>query len=92
MLLAPLGLRLGLRDERVVCWDADTDEEMGNWGTPREHQGRQEAERRAQAEAQARQAEASARAEAERRAQAEAQARGRPRPRPARKPNAAPAN
>ena len=30
VLLVSLGLRLGLRDERVVCWDAATDEEIGD--------------------------------------------------------------
>ncbi|HTU91249.1 MAG TPA: Uma2 family endonuclease [Gemmataceae bacterium] len=30
LLLAPVGLLLGLRDERAVCWDADTEEEIGN--------------------------------------------------------------
>ena len=30
LLLAPLRLRVGLRDERVVCWDADSGAELGD--------------------------------------------------------------
>lgn len=33
LLLAPVRLWLGLRDERAVCWDADTGEEMSDWRT-----------------------------------------------------------
>lgn len=33
LLLEPLRLWLGLRDERAVCWDADTDKEIDDWAT-----------------------------------------------------------
>ncbi len=49
LLLEPLGLLLGLRDERAVCWDADTGQEIEDFT----------------AMAQARNAEAQARAAAE---------------------------
>jgi Uma2 family endonuclease len=58
VLLKPLRLLVGLRDERVVCWDADTGEEIGDLtamaqARDAETQARQAAEA-ALAEAQAR--------------------------------------
>jgi Uma2 family endonuclease len=71
--LAPLGLCLGLRDNRVVCYDTITGEELGDYGQIREEllavrrRAEQEAEARATAERQAREAD-QARAAAEREA------------------------
>jgi colicin import membrane protein len=80
VLLDQLGVRLGLRDNRIVCWDAATDEEVGNY--VRQAQAREAAEQQARAEADARRAaeeraraEADARRAAEERARAEADAR-----------------
>jgi Uma2 family endonuclease len=42
--LEPLGLLLGLRDNHVACYDADTGEEMGDYA--QERKGRQAAEER----------------------------------------------
>jgi hypothetical protein len=33
LLLKPLGVRMGVRDNRVVCYDAATDEELGDYTT-----------------------------------------------------------
>jgi colicin import membrane protein len=65
LLLKPLRLLVGLRDERVVCWDADSGEEIGDLAAMA--QARQHAEAEREAEMQARQA-----AEAEREAEAQA--------------------
>jgi len=85
--LAPLGLRLGLRGERVVCWDATSDQELGDYvGVCRQLEqeiaAREEAERQAKKAADARREaerrqkeEANARREAERRQKEEADAR-----------------
>jgi Uma2 family endonuclease len=85
--LAPVGIRLGLRDGRVVCWDAESDQELGDYvGVCRQLEqeiaAREEAQRQARkAERQARKAErqakvdADARREAEKRQKAEARAR-----------------
>jgi Uma2 family endonuclease len=54
VLLEPLGLRLGLKDNRVVCFDAQTGDELGDY--TQEHEARQAAEQDRQREAQARQA------------------------------------
>jgi colicin import membrane protein len=72
VLLKPLRLLVGLRDERVVCWDADSGEEIGDLTAMAQAWHAAEAAR--EAEAQARQAEAQARQAAEA-ALAEAQAR-----------------
>jgi colicin import membrane protein len=86
VLLKPLRLLVGLRDERVVCWDADMGEEIGDLtamaqardaeaqARQAEAQARHVAEAALDAEARARQAEAQARQAAEV-ALAEAQAR-----------------
>jgi hypothetical protein len=77
--LAPLGLLLGARGNRVVLYDAATGEELGDYAAitaqrDRAQEARQAAEARAQEEADARQAESRAREEAEARARdAEAQ-------------------
>jgi Uma2 family endonuclease len=69
-----LGLFLGMRDNRVYCYDEITGEELsGSYSV--EKRGREAAEERARAEARARQVEAQARQEAEERARAEAEAR-----------------
>jgi colicin import membrane protein len=73
VLLEGLGIRLGLRDNQVVCWDAVTGEEVGDYtqvteAYARERQARAAAERREQEHAEAR-------AAAERRAEEEAEAR-----------------
>jgi Uma2 family endonuclease len=80
VLLEELGVRLGLRDNHLVCWDAATDAELGDY--TQVEQARAVAEQAARAEADARQAaegraraEADARQAAEGRAQAEADAR-----------------
>lgn len=74
LFLEPVGLWLALRDERVVCFDADTGEELRDY--VQERLARQDAEQREQAEAQARRtaeqrehAEADARRAAEQRLQ-----------------------
>ncbi len=76
-----LGLCLGMRDNRVVCYDAQTGEEIGDYrqvteARQREAEARQAAEVQARHEAEDRQAaEAQARREAEaRRREAEARA------------------
>jgi colicin import membrane protein len=82
VLVAPLRLLVGLRDERVVCWDADTQEEIGDLTAQAQARQRAEAERQAEAQARQRaeaerQAEAQARQRAEAECEAEAQARQR---------------
>lgn len=52
LLLEPLRLYLGLRENRVVCFDADTGEEIGDYAAVT--YARQDAERRAREEAEAR--------------------------------------
>jgi Uma2 family endonuclease len=52
--LEPVRLLMGLRDEKVVCWDADTGEEIQNFTAMA--QARQAAETALTSEAQARQA------------------------------------
>jgi colicin import membrane protein len=80
VLLEPLGIGLGLRDNQVVCWDAATDRELGSYAQldaareAAERLARLEAETRRRAEEQAG-AEADARRVAEERARAEAEAR-----------------
>ncbi len=59
LLLKPLGVRLGIRDNRVVCYDAATDEELGDYTTIHLALG---------AETKARKEEAKARKAAEKRA------------------------
>src|SRR5205807_2667823 len=54
VVIEELGLRLGLKDNRVVCWDAETGEELGDYA--QEQQARQAAEQQAREQAQARQA------------------------------------
>jgi colicin import membrane protein len=66
VLIEELGLRLGLKDNRVVCWDAETGEELGDY--TQEQRARQTAEQEAREQAQARQA-------AEQQAREQAQAR-----------------
>ncbi|HTU22301.1 MAG TPA: Uma2 family endonuclease [Gemmataceae bacterium] len=66
LLLEPVRLLMGLRDERVICWDADTGEEIADFA--------QLAQAHQQTEA-ARLAEAQARQQAEARLLAETQAR-----------------
>jgi colicin import membrane protein len=51
--LEPLGIWLGLRDNKVVCWEAAPEEEFGDY--TQVCQAREAAERRARAEAEARQ-------------------------------------
>jgi hypothetical protein len=63
LLLAPLRLLVGLRDERVVCWDADTGEELGD--VEAMDQARRRAEVIGEAEALARRAAEAALAEAQ---------------------------
>ncbi|HTT85372.1 MAG TPA: Uma2 family endonuclease [Rhizomicrobium sp.] len=88
LLLAPVRLLLGLREERVVCWDGDSGEEIGNLtdmaqarnvaeaALDAEAQARQAAEANRDAEAQAREAAEAALAEAQARIRAlEAQLR-----------------
>ncbi len=71
--LARVGIRLGLRGERVVCWDAASDQELGDYvGVCRLLE--QEIAARAEAERQARETPA-ARREAERREKESADAR-----------------
>jgi colicin import membrane protein len=80
LLLEPLGLRLGIVEEALVCFDASTGEVVGNYEQVSlarivaERHARQEAEARAAAEQHARQ-EAEARAAAEQHARREAEAR-----------------
>lgn len=76
LLLEPVRLLVGLRDERVVCWDADVGKEIGDFiataearddaeaGRAAEAQARRAAEAQGQADAQARQAAEAALAEA----------------------------
>jgi Uma2 family endonuclease len=68
-----LGLLLGLRDERVVCYDADTGQELGDYVQVTEQKAAAE-QRVQQAESRA-EHEAAARRVAEEQAQYEAQAR-----------------
>ncbi len=49
--LESLGLRLGLREERVVCWDAATDEEIGDLTQAMHELHKTEAARHAEAQA-----------------------------------------
>jgi Uma2 family endonuclease len=61
LLLKPLGLWLALEDERVVCYDADSGERLGDYEQvlheqAQERQAREAAERVAQQQAQAREA------------------------------------
>jgi colicin import membrane protein len=63
LLLAPVRLLLGLRDERVVCWDADTREEIGNLTAMAQARDAAEAAL-AQAQARIRELEAQLRREA----------------------------
>jgi Uma2 family endonuclease len=82
LLLEPLGVWLGVRDNRVVCYDAATDKELGDYtaiqrALETETDARKAAEMRAQEEAAARRAaeqreqeEATARRAAEQRAAA----------------------
>src|SRR5438128_877345 len=51
VLIKELGLWLGLKDNRVVCYDADTGKELGDY--TQEQQGRQAAEQLAREQAQA---------------------------------------
>ena len=74
--LGPAKLLLGLRDNRAVCWDAQTGEEIGDFAATVE--ARQQAEAACTAEAQARQqAEAALAAAQARLHELEAQARRR---------------
>jgi len=68
VVIVELGLRLGLKDNRVVCWDADTGEELGDYA--QEQQARQTAEQEAREQAKARQAAEQARQAAEQAQQA----------------------
>ena len=65
LLLEPVRLLLGLRNERVVCWDADTGEEIQNFTAMAE--ARQAAETALTSESQARQAAEAALAAAQQR-------------------------
>jgi colicin import membrane protein len=75
-----LGVRVLLREERVVCFDAQTRRELGDYvevyhlGQDAEQKARDEAQAREQAEQQARD-EAKAREQAEQKAREEARAR-----------------
>jgi Uma2 family endonuclease len=72
--LAPVGIRLGLRDGRVVCWDAESDEELGDYvGVC--HRLEQEIAAREKAERQAKQAEKRQKAEAKARRAAQREAK-----------------
>ncbi|HEX8203510.1 MAG TPA: Uma2 family endonuclease [Isosphaeraceae bacterium] len=78
--LGPARLWLGVANDRIACYDPDTDQEIGNYvelsrALATEAQARAEAEARARTEAEARATEAQARAEAEARARTEAEAR-----------------
>jgi colicin import membrane protein len=80
VLVAPLELRIGLRDERVICYDAETGEELHDVvGMAQARNAaalaRQEAEQAYAAEAQARQAAEQARQTEAQARQTEAQAR-----------------
>ena len=73
LFLKSLGLRIGVRDNRVVCYDAVTDEELGDYmrvslALDAETKARKAAEQRERKQAKARKA-------AEQREQAEAKAR-----------------
>ena len=75
LLLTPLRLLVGLRDERVVCWDADSGEELGDLSAmaqarDAEAQARRRAEAISEVEAQARRAAEAALAEAQARIRA----------------------
>jgi len=81
LLLEPLGLKLGTRENRIVLYDRVTGEELGDYtaiseALEAEAAARREAEARAEAEAVARR-EAEVRAEAEAAARQEAEARAR---------------
>src|SRR5205814_763302 len=54
LLIEALGVRLGLRDNRLVCYDAETGEELGNYTAV--EQARRAAEERLRAEEEARRA------------------------------------
>jgi colicin import membrane protein len=80
VLLGPVGLQLGLRDDKAICFDAVTGEEIPDFtgmvkARDTEARGRQQAEQSAAAEVQARQQAEQARQQAEQTAAAEAQAR-----------------
>ncbi len=87
LLLEPLGLKLGVRDDRLALFDAATGEEQGDYNAVREaleqerfarqeaEKGRKEAEDQTQKEAEARKAAEEARKEAEDHARMEAEAR-----------------
>lgn len=74
LLLEPVRLWLGLRDERAVCWDADTDKEIGDLAATAQERDAAEAARAAEARARENAEVARNAAEA---ALAEAQARVR---------------
>ncbi len=67
-----LGLSLGMRDNRLVCYDAQTGAEVGNYRQTVEAQQAAEAQARQEAEARQREAEARQAAEAQARREAEA--------------------
>jgi colicin import membrane protein len=73
VIIPELGIRLGLRDNRVVCWDTETGEELGDYTAAL--QALEAAEQEARSEAQARQAAEQARQAAEQEAHNQAQAR-----------------
>jgi Uma2 family endonuclease len=73
VLLPGVGVKLGLRDNRVHCYDPATGAELGDYGRIEESMYAAQAAQRA--EALARQEAETARQQAERRAEAEAQAR-----------------
>ncbi len=87
LLLEPIGLKLGVKGDRLALYDAVTGEEQGDYDAVRrdlqaERQARQAAEEKAQAETEARQhaeekvqSEAAAREAAEEKARAETEAR-----------------
>jgi colicin import membrane protein len=78
LFLGPLGLCLGLRDDRVVCYDTTSGRELGDYQQvsrdldAAEERARQEAEARQQAESARQQAQEQARQEAAARQRAEA--------------------
>jgi colicin import membrane protein len=80
VLLEGVGIRLGLRENHLVCYDADTGAEVGDYSQVsqahrREQEARQAAERRARAAEQREWEQAEARLAAEQRAREEAEAR-----------------
>lgn len=61
ILVKHLGIRIGLKDNRVVCFDAETDQELGDYAQVEQayahsEQARTEAERQATEQAEAREA------------------------------------